>query len=501
MEAFLKIFDEKVENDSLLKEFEINENYKREIYKISGKIDTISEKQDEILSELKNIASKETTGVNEPNGFKHYLEKLPLYHTAFIGRKKELDMLDAAWQNPHCNIVVMKAAGGVGKTALVGHWLTNRMQPKDYDGARWVYAWSFYSQGASEGSQPSAEPFINDALQWFEVSPLPTTMHEKARKLADVIAEKRGLLIIDGMEPLQYPMGETLNKEKHTGLEGQLKDKALEVLLKQLAARNEGLCIISTRLELTSLKSCNKDAVKMHNLEYFTPDDGAELLKAMGVRGKKEELLQTSRDLKGHALTLKLLATLLTTYHKGDIRRKDKIKDLTDDTQEGGHAWRVMASYMDYINLAELSLLYFIGLFDRPARVEVLDEMVTKKAAPQISDAFNKIKPDELKECVQHLERLGLLIVNQRETIPLGFSYQSLKGLEKYETLDAHPLVREFFGKHLQTNDPETYHQANLFLCEYFKEIAKELPNTLEEMEPLFQAVAYGCRAGKQQEV
>ncbi len=76
-----------------------------------------------------------------------------------------------------------------------------------------------------------------------------------------------------------------------------------------------------------------------------------------------------------------------------------------------------------------------------------------------------------------------------------------MQGLEKYETLDAHPLVREFFGHHLQTHHPETYQQANIFLYEYFKGIAKELPDTLEEMEPLFQAVAHGCRAGKQQEV
>jgi hypothetical protein len=38
-------------------------------------------------------------------------------------------------------------------------------------------------------------------------------------------------------------------------------------------------------------------------------------------------------------------------------------------------------------------------------------------------------------------------------------------------------------------------------LYEYFKKLPKkELPDTLEEMEPLFAAVAHGCQAGKHQQ-
>jgi hypothetical protein len=42
--------------------------------------------------------------------------------------------------------------------------------------------------------------------------------------------------------------------------------------------------------------------------------------------------------------------------------------------------------------------------------------------------------------------------------------------------------------------------RGNLRLYEYLKRAAPELPETLEEMAPLFAAVGHGCQAGRQQE-
>jgi tetratricopeptide (TPR) repeat protein len=68
------------------------------------------------------------------------------------------------------------------------------------------------------------------------------------------------------------------------------------------------------------------------------------------------------------------------------------------------------------------------------------------------------------------------------------------------ETLDAHPLVREHFGKQLKQEYPDAWREGNNRLYEYYKTAAKELPDTLEEMAPLFAAVMHGCRAGKHQD-
>ena len=67
--------------------------------------------------------------------------------------------------------------------------------------------------------------------------------------------------------------------------------------------------------------------------------------------------------------------------------------------------------------------------------------------------------------------------------------------------LDCHPLIREYFGKQLQTQHPDVWQQAHARLYDYYKALpVKELPDTLEEMQPLFSAVAHGCAAGLHQQ-
>ncbi len=65
--------------------------------------------------------------------------------------------------------------------------------------------------------------------------------------------------------------------------------------------------------------------------------------------------------------------------------------------------------------------------------------------------------------------------------------------------LDAHPLVRAYFGDQLQEQYPEVWQAGHERLFEHFREAAPDLPDTLEEMMPLFQAVVHGCRSGKHQ--
>ena len=58
------------------------------------------------------------------------------------------------------------------------------------------------------------------------------------------------------------------------------------------------------------------------------------------------------------------------------------------------------------------------------------------------------------------------------------------------DTLDAHPLVREHFGEQLQRKYPAAWREAHGRLYEHDKSVAKEFPDTIEEMAPLYAAVA-----------
>src|SRR6185295_4336900 len=55
------------------------------------------------------------------------IARLPVTGSELFGREAELQILDDAWADPKTNIVSFVAWGGVGKTALVNHWLKQRM--------------------------------------------------------------------------------------------------------------------------------------------------------------------------------------------------------------------------------------------------------------------------------------------------------------------------------------------------------------------------------------
>ena len=161
-----------------------------------------------------------------------YLNKFPLTRGTglredkLIGREQELAFLDLAFAQPNSTIVTLVAWGGVGKSMLVKHWL-HRLQVERWFGARQVYAWSFYSQGTKEDRQASEDTFLAQALEWFGVQCEPTlSSWDKGRLLADAVALVPTLLILDGIEPLQYPPGP---------LGGQLRAPGVQNLLKRLA--------------------------------------------------------------------------------------------------------------------------------------------------------------------------------------------------------------------------------------------------------------------------
>ena len=134
-----------------------------------------------------------------------------------------------------------------------------------------MFGWSFYSQGAAEGRQVSADQFIAAALAWFgDPDPNLGSPWDKGERLAELVKQSRTLLILDGLEPLQNPPPvET----------GRIKDPALVAFLRELARQNRGLVVITTRLAVDDLKDCIGDTVIERDLDNLSPEAGAAYLE------------------------------------------------------------------------------------------------------------------------------------------------------------------------------------------------------------------------------
>ena len=210
--------------------------------------------------------------------------------------------LDRAWANKDVNVVTIVAWGGVGKSTLINHWL-RRIAAENYRSAQLVFGWSFYRQGTS-GDTSSADEFLDAALTWFgDPDPRLGTAWVKGERLAKLISARRTLLVLDGLEPLQNPPGPQ---------EGRLREPSLQALLRELAAFNTGLCVITTRTPVADIADHEGSSAPRRDLEQLSSDAGAKLLRALGVKGHEAELRSASDEFSGHCLALTLLGSYLT---------------------------------------------------------------------------------------------------------------------------------------------------------------------------------------------
>jgi NACHT domain len=355
-----------------------------------------------------------------------------------FGRQEDVDFLDDAWANQQVNVVTIVAWGGVGKSTLVNHWL-RRMAAEQYRSAQLVFGWSFYRQGTS-GDTSSADEFLDAALTWFgDPDPRLGTAWEKGERLAKLVGHRRTLLVLDGLEPLQNPPG---------GQEGRLRAPSLQALLRELAAFNMGLCVITTRMPVADLSDHEGSSALRRDLEHLSSHAGAQLLRALGVKGDETELRSASDEFSGHCLALALLGSFLTDACNGDIRSRNEVSGrLAHDIRQGAHARKVMKSYQTWFGEGpELSVLRMLGLFDRPAEEKAMAALLKPPAIPGLTESLTNLSPTAWRTILARLRRARLLAGED----PNNLGY-----------VDTHPLVREYYGEQLRGQPSDAWKEGN----------------------------------------
>jgi len=409
----------------------------------------------------------------KPGPKKISIARLPVTGSEVFGREEDIAFLDRAWANQDVNIVTIVAWAGVGKSTLVNHWL-RRMAAEKYRSAQLVFGWSFYRQGTSRETS-SADEFLDAALSWFgDPDSSLGTAWEKGERLAKLVAHRRTLLVLHGLEPVQNPPGPQ---------EGRLREPSLQALLRELAAFNPGLCVITTRLPVADLADHTGTSALRRDLDQLSSDAGAKLLRALGVKGDEAELRSASDEFTGHCLALTLLGSYLTDACHGDIRRRSEVSArLAHDVRQGVHARKAMESYQTWLGEGpELAVLRMLGLFDRPADEKALEVLLKPPAILRLTESLTGLRPTEWQTILAKLRRARLL---------------AREDPHNPGQLDTHPLVREYFGEQLRSQQTDEWKECNRRLYHYYRTLAPRLPNSFREMEPLFSAVICGCKAG-----
>ncbi len=377
-----------------------------------------------------------TQSKQQPSKFSllELLQRMPGESGDLFGRAEALGWLDDAYKDSQTGVLALYGLGGVGKSALVRHWLETRFSDVKSGAPRFLGV-SFYSQGTRDQAG-SSDQFLIQALETFgERDAGQKSLWDRGQRLAERVSEQPTVLVLDGVEPLQYGPG------PHK-MEGQLKDPGVHGLLARLSSHpGKALCIVTTRLRLED-SDLQNDSFVQESVETLSPEAARALLKARGIHGSDEEINAAADYLNHHPLALVLAAEYLQTFASGEVNRLHEIPLVTEEVKAGRHAKSVMAAYEIALQRdgdpLDLELLGVLGLFDRPAKWEWLKALKEPPAISGVTDHLVAASDLQLWEAISRLRQWGMLA--------------DPGSLESPE-LDAHPLVREYFGE--QTTQEE----------------------------------------------
>jgi hypothetical protein len=224
-----------------------------------------------------------------------------------------------------------------------------------------------------------------------------------------------------------------------------------------------GLCVVTTRFEIADVKSWPETAPQ-HELLRLSMQAGVEVLQSIGVKGSLTPGSGTSfnskplneyealvEDVDGHALTLQILGQYLVRAHRGDIRRRDRIDFATAEAKIPGgpgfhadHAFRTIAAYEAWLaddseeSRRELAVLRLLGLFDRPATADCVQALLKAPAIDGLTDPLVDLPDEDWEFTLTTLSDARLVSVNRAE------------GTGELLSLDAHPLIREYFAERMK---------------------------------------------------
>jgi hypothetical protein len=152
------------------------------------------------------------------------------------------------------------------------------------------------------------------------------------------------------------------------------------------------------------------------------------------------------------------------------MERSNQSKHIAHDVRQGAHARKVLESYQTWSGEGpELSVLRLLGLFDRPADEKALGALLNPPAILSLTESLTDLRPTEWRTILAKLRRARLLA-----------------GEDPHNPgqLDTHPLVREYFGEQLRSQETDAWKECNKRLFHYYRTLAPKLPVSFKEMQP-----------------
>jgi len=382
----------------------------------------------------------------------------------FTGRADELKMLDVWLANDHEALLMIRALGGFGKSALAWTWF-NRVHREQWQTAVW---WSFYEK------ESGFESFLSETLKHLGVD-----VKESARlQVNDLLEALRGtniLIVLDGFERLLRQYGRMdaalQSDDEDADIDPSQRDCSsplTETFLRGLSgAGMKSKVLMTTRLCPRALESADGKLLKGcrdESLSAFSPDDAVTYFHNEGVAATRAEILAVCSAYGCHPLSLSLLVGLINEDHEhyGDIEAVKNL-EIFDNVKARRH--HVLERAYESLAPERRDLLSKISCFRGSMEYAVL-----KKVFPS---------PD-LDKALLDLRKRGLL--------------QYAGESQRY---DMHPIVRHYAYDHF--TDEKRRKEAHVQLAMHFIDampVTNRNVKTLEDLAPVIELYHHMVRAG-----
>lgn len=411
----------------------------------------------------------------------------------FTGRVSERGTL-TRWLNQDKDhpLLVLRALGGFGKSALTWHWLTH-----DVDAAQWPHVvwWSFYESDASfdQFVVETLDYLFGEKLEADKLSP-----RAALDALLHAMLQPGTLLVLDGFERVlrvfsgmnaAYQGDEVKTQEHERDCVSPLAEHFLYKLALQPQLRSKVL--LTTRLTPRIVEAKGGgllSGAREMELRQMQPDDAVAFFHAQGIRGTHTEIELACEPYGYHPLSLRLLAGLVLGdfQQPGDIAAARRL-DVSGDLIQRQH--HVLEQAYDSLTPARRKLLGQIACFRWPVSYDTL-----KAATVDEPRAKAPSRKGTEKKASAALRIGGLardLDSDLRDLITRGLLHHDVK--EK--RFDLHPIVRHYAYDRLSAPDRDATHTR---LRDYFAAVPKvDKVKCLEELAPVIELYHHTVRAGK----
>lgn len=397
---------------------------------------------------------------------RHSQLRLPRHEGGFFGRSDEIKSILEDLRSVEKKILVICAPGGNGKTALVEAVL-NSMKRKQFETYNWIFEWSFYNQGVDQGLS-SSDAFFEAIYAFLGMSFPPGPHADRAAPLSHRLSEDRGLLILDGLEPLQSAPGDRT---------GAIYDTELRRFLQRIQFSNSGCCIVTTRVSPTDISGQYKKSVSLYQLDNLRETDAVSMLQSIGVRGSTEQISEAARAVNCNPMTLRLLGNYLRLMHDGRAAMWRELDLLDEDAKQGNSIIKMLRQYSRWLEKSDNTVWSLVGFFRRPAT-----RLETETLWNSLNVDLNQTEQQnsgELKRAIARLSELGLLYP------PTSATY-----------LDCHPVIRQY-QRSLHDTTSEPWLKGHLALGNLLENSVEDKPSSLTEFLLTYDAVFHFASAGQ----